>query len=254
MNNNQSAGNIEHSYVNGVNINTTTHNGLNNKKEYIYIKKRIRRTYFISICGLSIAILSAIFSLYTVCVEYPNTENLKFDYAGVVVSAFALLVTAVLGWNIYTIIDIKEIKNDFKEHEQKINEGFRNMQYEIECDINTETRLLYDILFSRFNNNSAKHLAVCINSFYQTRTLYNKQNSFVRDRCLDFSLNMIEELVHTHSAILENEDELVSNIRQEAITYLKKEFLSFDRKEIKDKYNDVENTLNKILEKKDNLH
>jgi len=65
---------------------------------------------------------------------------------------------------------------------------------------------------------------------------------------------MIEELVHTHSDILENEYELVSNIRQEAITYLKKEFLSFDRKEIKDKYNDVENTLNKILEKKDNLH
>lgn len=40
-----------------------------------------------------------------------NYDNLCFDYMGVIVAVFSILVTILIGWNIYTALDIgKEMK------------------------------------------------------------------------------------------------------------------------------------------------
>ena len=65
--------------------------------------------------GISIAIVASIISLLlsvaAVCRSYCRTEELGVDYLGIIVGVLAILVTCLVAWNIYTIIDVKsEIK------------------------------------------------------------------------------------------------------------------------------------------------
>jgi len=52
------------------------------------------------------------------CMHFPRIidSNLGFDYMGIIVGILSLLVTVLIGWNIYTIIDYqKEISKTKKE-------------------------------------------------------------------------------------------------------------------------------------------
>lgn len=45
-------------------------------------------------------------------------RNLGFDYMGVIVAVLAILVTTLIGWNIYNVISIKKEVGDFKRRHQ----------------------------------------------------------------------------------------------------------------------------------------
>ena len=87
------------------------------KKEYIHT-------------GLSF--IAIIFSITAICISYIHAKPLSWDIAGVLVGILSMLVTVLIGWQIYTIIDInKRIDNqvnikiaDYKEqaHESKEKE------------------------------------------------------------------------------------------------------------------------------------
>ena len=73
-----------------------------------------KRAYVILIFrGLSAVAL--VISIVALCRVAPrlNDSGLAFDYMGVIVGVLSILVTALLGWNIYQVIDIRSIKNDF---------------------------------------------------------------------------------------------------------------------------------------------
>lgn len=54
-------------------------------------------------------------SLIALCRTFPIP--LDFDYMGIIVSIFSLLVTILVGWNIYQIIDVKNIRENFDKIE-----------------------------------------------------------------------------------------------------------------------------------------
>lgn len=56
----------------------------------------------------SIVIISMVMSLIAVFVACYRTEDLGFDYQGVIVGVLSLLVTALLGWQIYSTIAMEE--------------------------------------------------------------------------------------------------------------------------------------------------
>lgn len=47
------------------------------------------------------------FNTRFLCNEHPRGENLEFDYIGVIVGVLALLVTALIGLNIFSLVDFK---------------------------------------------------------------------------------------------------------------------------------------------------
>lgn len=47
-----------------------------------------------------------------ICKNYPRHQELDFDYMGIIIGALSILVTVLIGWNIYTIIDTKEIRKN----------------------------------------------------------------------------------------------------------------------------------------------
>lgn len=68
-----------------------------------------------------ISILSLIVSGIAIGVSFYRTKNLSMDYMGVIVGILSLLVTALLTWNIYTVIDTKNIKEEYNQLAREVS-------------------------------------------------------------------------------------------------------------------------------------
>ena len=59
-----------------------------------------------------IGITALVLSITSICISAWRSPELSFDYQGVLVGVLSLLVTVILGWNIYTVIDIKNTRGE----------------------------------------------------------------------------------------------------------------------------------------------
>lgn len=59
-------------------------------------------------CALGLSIVAAILSIVAVCIAAYRTPELGFDYQGVLVSVLSLLVTILIGFQIYNSITINK--------------------------------------------------------------------------------------------------------------------------------------------------
>lgn len=57
-----------------------------------------------------ISIVALLISIVAILISYRQISPLRFDYIEILVGALSLLVTALVGWNIYASIDIKEMR------------------------------------------------------------------------------------------------------------------------------------------------
>lgn len=67
------------------------------------------------LCSVSLAL-----SVAAVCMAYHHTPDLGFDYQGVIVGVLSLLVTVLVGWNIYSVLDLKGTKDRICEMEAEL--------------------------------------------------------------------------------------------------------------------------------------
>lgn len=72
--------------------------------------KKACNTFVLSIVAIILSVISVLFTVGYACVEFPNTNELNFDYMGIIISILSILVTVLLGWNIYTLIDLRRSK------------------------------------------------------------------------------------------------------------------------------------------------
>lgn len=77
--------------------------------------KACRNRNLVSWIALGLSVISIVMSIIAICTSYPHNAELGFDYQGVIVAILSLLVTVLLGWNIYTLIDMRGIRNDINE-------------------------------------------------------------------------------------------------------------------------------------------
>lgn len=76
---------------------------------------------------LILSAISIMVSVAALCRTYPHTSDLGMDYQGVVVGMLALLVTILIGWQIYTAINVKEELKDIKDLRREINKQERDI-------------------------------------------------------------------------------------------------------------------------------
>ena len=78
---------------------------------------------FVNIILVIANIIILVFNVHFLCNEYPRGENLDLDYIGVIVGILSLLVTALLGWQIFNAITfenrIKKLEKKYKEKLKK---------------------------------------------------------------------------------------------------------------------------------------
>ena len=79
--------------------------------------------------AIIIALASIIMGIVAVAHKCPR-YNLDFDYLGLLVGILSLLVTALLGWNIYQVIDLKKGKARDCRHTQYHKDIHRQIAYQ----------------------------------------------------------------------------------------------------------------------------
>lgn len=68
-----------------------------------------------------LSVISTIISIIAICRVCPNTSDLGLDYQGIIVGILALLVTVLIGWQIYTAINVKEELKEIFALRKEIN-------------------------------------------------------------------------------------------------------------------------------------
>ena len=69
--------------------------------------------------AIILSTVSFVISIVALCIAAYRSPELGFDYLGLLVGIQAVLVTALIGWNIYAVLDLRSIKSeltDTKEH------------------------------------------------------------------------------------------------------------------------------------------
>lgn len=76
----------------------------------------------LSICAFAFSLLL----MFPCLPRILSSKEIQFDYIGAIIGVLSILVTILLGWNIYTVIDfkskIKKAQHDYKKLEGKIIE------------------------------------------------------------------------------------------------------------------------------------
>ena len=65
-------------------------------------------------------VISFTFSIISLCSSLPRNSGM--DYIGVIVGILSLLVTILIGWNIYTVIDFNKKKDELSKNEAVLSE------------------------------------------------------------------------------------------------------------------------------------
>lgn len=99
----------------------------------------------------SIAFISLLLSIISLCNSYPRTSELEFDYLGVIIGVLSFLVafvTIIFGYNIYGLK--KDLK---KEVSNQIDNAKIQLKVEIESlEIEVSGNMFFRVAESEFNN------------------------------------------------------------------------------------------------------
>lgn len=75
--------------------------------------RRVMRNWIKSYWSNCLSIAAIICSVVAICVSLPSAPNLGMDYIGVIIGILSLLVTMLIGWQIYNVITIdKKIRDE----------------------------------------------------------------------------------------------------------------------------------------------
>lgn len=85
--------------------------------------------------SIAMSIAAILLSIYAVFV---CDKRIEADWMGILVGVLALLVTVLIGWNIYTVIDIKKIKDDYEKTKLSIRKEYRKESLEYKGKIDSE--------------------------------------------------------------------------------------------------------------------
>ena len=99
-------------------------------------------SFVFSIIALTVSIIS-------ICSAFPRIENTKFDYLGIIITIFALLITILIGWQIWhAFYFAEEIKSQSRENAA------------IKKTIDEKVQKLYDDINDNLEKRNKRHLEI----------------------------------------------------------------------------------------------
>jgi hypothetical protein len=139
------------------------------------------------------ALIVSIINVLVVCIYNPRAE-VEVDYQGILVGSFSILVTVLIGWNIYTAVDIKkEVK--------RFHDELEHQHYSIESK--TALSIMYIFMQLRDSlteeNNDMKYrinyLNYCIVFYGLQELLYHQKSkgNITEDNTLNIVLGLLRK-------------------------------------------------------------
>ena len=180
-------------------------------------------------------ILSFIAIAFAICAIYTTRPyNWELDYVGFIVALLTIMVTLLLGWNIYRVIDAKERISNI----EKTNENYRRYIATIVYKLNNQVEITrHESYMNLFYIQGIIRLNLNYDHFYIIQ-YYNFQTALWH--CLqadsDFAINNIEQiLIGMESVIKRRNGDIERN----------DEISETNLNELKTNYNDIIQSGNK---------
>lgn len=120
--------------------------------------------------SLFLSILSAIFSTISLCNS--NSRNLDVDYIGIVGSVLGASVTILIGWQIYSLIELNGIRKNYKRIKIKFLELKQNLDSNSRI-LNAESTMLHGAHYITWYNIGSDESALGTAYFMLTHALKN---------------------------------------------------------------------------------
>ena len=98
--------------------------------------------------GRIVAVFALILGVIAICHLFYRTEDLVFDYQGVLVGVLAILVTCLVAWNIYSAIDANQKIKEMQQEIENLKSSIVSDKSASERKINKLKAELYDNIVS----------------------------------------------------------------------------------------------------------
>lgn len=121
-------------------------------------------------CSLFLSILSIIFSIVSLCNS--NSRNLEIDYIGIVGGVLGATVTVLIGWQIYSLVKLDSIKENYDKIESKFLELKQNLDSNSRI-LNAESTMLHGAHYITWYNIGSDESALGTAYFMLTHALRN---------------------------------------------------------------------------------
>ena len=76
--------------------------------------------------SLILSSIAIVISIITICLTMPRRE-MPIDYLGLITGILGILVTVLIGWNIYMIIDFRQEKENLKQYFEEQKKSVRSV-------------------------------------------------------------------------------------------------------------------------------
>lgn len=80
--------------------------------------------------SLILSSIAIVISIITICLALPRTE-MSIDYLGLITGILGVLVTVLIGWNIYMIIDFKQEKENLKQYFEEQKKSVQSVGHDL---------------------------------------------------------------------------------------------------------------------------
>lgn len=81
---------------------------------------------------LILSVVATVISIVAICHVYPSSQSLDFDYLGLIVGILSLLVTGLLGWQIFNFFSIENRLKKLESFSDDFNNSVTNLNKNIE--------------------------------------------------------------------------------------------------------------------------
>ena len=144
MSSNQEIGNVSNSDVAGVNINGNNNN-ISKKLFVMPSEYHMRAAYLVTVMSI-FSLIVAIGGVVWMCHKGDSVgfENISFGDASV--TALGVITAILLGWNIYSVIDVKSVKNDYEKFKNDLEQKNKENLEKYKNELSEENKFLKEAI------------------------------------------------------------------------------------------------------------
>lgn len=145
--------------------------------------------------GKTLSFVSLILGIAALCISYIRCEPLTIEWMGILVGVLSFLVTIVLGWNIYTYVDMR---SEWKSHKQEMDKKVADLDSLIKETRVNNAKSIVEVI------DTSSIMAYSIDDINAALAISTLKAKYLKDALLDDKATYIKQEEEFITEIIEN--------------------------------------------------
>lgn len=186
----------------------------------------------------AVGLIAIVVSIIAISVALVYKQPITADWLGVLIGILSLLVMMLIGWNIYSVIDLNKIRHDTENINKEIETRVNNIESKVKADMTFEM-LAISNFYQSITVRSKVDALVCGFRNFKILSDENMAKILWREWILSSFINFVDK----EDAAQDSISYLKQNVPLEEINTFISEFLTYTEKEKETKYKGVQELL-----------